>query len=62
MMSNLGWGSLMESPILSAMGTSNTAAMVCEILLISRHPSWVDLQSGDHKGNQRKDYENAVQP
>ena len=44
------------------MGTSNTAAMVCEILLISRHPSWVDLQSGDHEGDEGKDYENAVQP
>lgn len=34
MINNLGWGSLRESPILSAIGTNNTAAIVCEILLV----------------------------
>ena len=32
MMSNLGWGVSNDSPILVAIGTSNTAAIVCEML------------------------------
>lgn len=35
MMSNLGWGSSKESPIRVAMGTSRTAAIVCEMLMAS---------------------------
>lgn len=66
MINRRGCGSLKESPILSAIGTRSTAAIVCEMLSsqvrVPRLPDEQDSQRSDDQGDQREDDENAVQP
>jgi hypothetical protein len=61
MIRSRGWGSPSESPILSAIGTSNTAAMVCEMLKVSWYIHRDDSQSGNDESDQREYNEDAIQ-
>ena len=52
----------MPSPILEAIGTSKTAAIVCEMLFISPEElQFKNSQSSNNKSNGREDHQNLVQ-